>query len=338
MSHLRLFPIALLCLFLPLSAMAANMTLTATVQSASVCGNNVREAGEQCDGSDLGTASCNALGFAAGTLTCSFSCQFEISACTTAADNVFSNSFPISGGQYTFSNLDATNVSLTVPPGSFSETITLDAFAYPPAAIIGTQPPPSGTSFVGRVYDFRFLSADGDLLHTLLNPVTVTLPYLPADIVGLDEAGLAAYRRDDGDTEWHLISDGILDTNARTVTFTTTSFSFFTIIGRPAPASSVPASSGSLINLFGVSLAHSLQRVAETITSPLTFLEKIFVPKRRLIGDLNSDGKVTLSDFSVLAYWYKRLRPPAQADLNNDGLVDITDFSILAHYWTGGSS
>jgi hypothetical protein len=53
------------------------------------------------------------------------------------------------------------------------------------------------------------------------------------------------------------------------------------------------------------------------------------------IGDTNSDGRVNLVDYSVIAYWYKRPNPPRTADLNGDGKVTLIDFSILAYHWTG---
>lgn len=58
-------------------------------------------------------------------------------------------------------------------------------------------------------------------------------------------------------------------------------------------------------------------------------------PTKALKGDLNSDKRVNLVDFSIVAYWYKRANPPASADLNGDGKVDLIDFSIMAFYWTG---
>lgn len=59
------------------------------------------------------------------------------------------------------------------------------------------------------------------------------------------------------------------------------------------------------------------------------------LPKTVAKGDLNSDRRVNLVDFSIAAYWYKRSNPPATADLNGDGKVDLIDFSIMAFYWTG---
>jgi hypothetical protein len=51
--------------------------------------------------------------------------------------------------------------------------------------------------------------------------------------------------------------------------------------------------------------------------------------------DLNNDGRVNLLDFSIMAFWYKRLGFPKLVDLNTDGNVNLTDLSILAYCWTG---
>lgn len=54
-------------------------------------------------------------------------------------------------------------------------------------------------------------------------------------------------------------------------------------------------------------------------------------------SDLNRDGKVNLTDFSILLYWWNtdggKSDPPA--DINNDGKVSLTDFSIMIFNWTG---
>lgn len=51
--------------------------------------------------------------------------------------------------------------------------------------------------------------------------------------------------------------------------------------------------------------------------------------------DLNNDSRVNLIDFSIMAFWYKRLGFPLKVDLNSDGRVNLTDLSILAYCWTG---
>jgi hypothetical protein len=51
--------------------------------------------------------------------------------------------------------------------------------------------------------------------------------------------------------------------------------------------------------------------------------------------DLNDDGRVNLLDFSIMAFWYKRLTFPPKVDLNSDKNINLTDLSILAYCWTG---
>jgi len=49
------------------------------------------------------------------------------------------------------------------------------------------------------------------------------------------------------------------------------------------------------------------------------------------LGDLNSDGWVDLTDFSILLFYWQTTHP--LADLNNDGIVNLTDFSIMLFHW-----
>lgn len=56
-----------------------------------------------------------------------------------------------------------------------------------------------------------------------------------------------------------------------------------------------------------------------------------------LNADLNRDGRINLTDFSILLFWWNSnggdSDPPA--DINSDGKVTLTDFSILLFNWTG---
>ncbi|MDY0000605.1 MAG: lamin tail domain-containing protein [Polyangia bacterium] len=55
------------------------------VQPIEQCGNGQREGQEQCDGPDLGLASCATLGLGGGTLACTASCAFDTSECSLQA-------------------------------------------------------------------------------------------------------------------------------------------------------------------------------------------------------------------------------------------------------------
>ncbi len=48
-----------------------------------VCGNGVREPGEECDGADLGGRTCQTQGFDGGTLACNPDCTLDTSGCCT---------------------------------------------------------------------------------------------------------------------------------------------------------------------------------------------------------------------------------------------------------------
>lgn len=50
-------------------------------------------------------------------------------------------------------------------------------------------------------------------------------------------------------------------------------------------------------------------------------------------ADLNQDGKVNITDFSILLYYWGTNN--ACADQNHNGSVDLIDFSIMMYNWTG---
>jgi hypothetical protein len=51
-----------------------------------VCGDGVKQLGEECDGNDLGGADCTTFGFEEGTLVCADDCTLFTTACSTCGD------------------------------------------------------------------------------------------------------------------------------------------------------------------------------------------------------------------------------------------------------------
>ena len=52
-------------------------------------------------------------------------------------------------------------------------------------------------------------------------------------------------------------------------------------------------------------------------------------------ADLNCDGAVNLTDFSILLFFWQKKNPSnARADINADGQVTIVDFSVMLFQWT----
>src|SRR3989344_6781100 len=64
---------------------AANINATVKI---GLCGDGVVDSSEECDGANLNGASCSSRGFTSGTLSCSSSCEFNTSSCTTVAPSV----------------------------------------------------------------------------------------------------------------------------------------------------------------------------------------------------------------------------------------------------------
>ena len=91
------------------------------------CGNGSLDSGESCDGSAIQSATCAQLGFTGGTLACSSSCQFDVSACT--------------GGTVTPS-ISATVTSCAAPCGVFFD-------------VTGTSGL-SGSDYVGANWNWDF--------------------------------------------------------------------------------------------------------------------------------------------------------------------------------------
>lgn len=73
------------------------------------------------------------------------------------------------------------------------------------------------------------------------------------------------------------------------------------------------------------------------LKSGFSLISSFYVGNRdvdsQITADLNFDGLVNLTDFSILLFNWNTTNPVA--DINKDGRVDLADFSIMLFYWTG---
>jgi|GEM_PF-4680613 len=72
--------VALFAVSLALIGVAHANVIEATVKIG-LCGDGVVDSTEQCDGSNLGGATCGSRGFASGNLRCGLSCEFDTTGC-----------------------------------------------------------------------------------------------------------------------------------------------------------------------------------------------------------------------------------------------------------------
>jgi len=226
-----------------------------TTVQITVCGNDVKETEEHCDNNDLGGRSCSNLGFSGGDLSCSASCQFVVSACTTSAEVTGEQDFTFaSGGSHTLENGN-NKATITVPEDCHTTDLRFESFSYSNDFFSSSKPGPSGKDFIGKTYDFIFIDTSGATFSTCLQPTTIVLTYTDADISGTDESTLGPYRHDG--SSWQLISGATIDTANNKVTFTTTLFSSFALFGEPAASSSSSGGGGGGIALFPTGVSFS---------------------------------------------------------------------------------
>ncbi len=214
-------------------AIASSNSVTTTVK-ISVCGNDIKENGEHCDGSALGGKSCTDLGYTGGTLNCSASCEFNTAICTTNAETTAIPLFTSTlGGTYTLSD-DNNAAKIDLPEFFYTQDLRLQMFSYDKSVFESSKPAPSGKSFIGKTYDFVFINPDGGAVSALSQSVTLAFTYTAADVSGINESSLAPYRRESSDTSWQLISGATIDTTNKKVTFSTATFSSFALFGVPS--------------------------------------------------------------------------------------------------------
>jgi len=314
-------------LLLNLEVLGQTGSVDGTVQVA-ICGNDLKEVFEQCDGPDIGGKICETLGFDGGTLECLPSCQFDTFSCGSAAEDfdevVFAKS---SGGTLELTNPESTGSVIEILVNAFSTDLSLFAFSRLSEDVSVDKPAPSGKSFVGNVYDFLLFDEHGERVRTLLNSSDISITYLDSDVAeGFEESKIKPFHYNEEDSTWYLIPGSTLNTSLNSITFDTTSFSLFALFSEPPdpiPPEEPPPSGGS-----GGSGSGGFVRLPPFFQKPVVPIQKN--------PDFNDDGRVDISDLSILLYWWGKSGPGiASYDLNNDGIIDIVDASILFYHWTG---
>ena len=335
-------------IFLILMASLLSYSVQASFQEASttspVCGNNIKESGEQCDGADLDGQTCIGLGgYSGGVLSCSNSCIFCVTDCIIddgggggASGGGFVPPTPITSVIFSGRAYPQSSVTLLKDAQITATTIA--------GADANFQVSASGLS--GGNYIFSIYSEDkaGRRSSLLTFQVSVTQS-ATTSVTGIFIAPTIAV-----DKSAVKRGDNIA------------------IFGQSAPESEITIAVNSAEEFFVKTQADNDGIYLYNFdTTPLETGEHFTKSKTALNGeissfskaisfavgtetigkdtgadecskvktDLNCDGRVNLIDFSIMAYWYNRSSPPDNVDLNNDHKIDLVDFSIMAYHWTG---
>jgi hypothetical protein len=160
------------------------------------------------------------------------------------------------------------------------------------------QPPPDGDTVVGLDFDLSAVDTLGHPLSHFDAPLTLTFGY-PA---GSDPTLMKFAYYDTTQGAWAPLAVTRIDTTNHLITTTTDHFTTFAVVGLPSPAYCTD-----------------------------TFHTDSF----RGTGDINADGHIDLTDFSIFAGDYGRTGNlfNAYSDMNCDGSANLTDFSVFATYY-----
>jgi len=333
--------------FIPISVLALTIEITAIVPG---CGDGVISVDEQCDGANLGGASCVSQGFTAGTLSCTTACTFNTSSCTIGT-TVAGGGGGGGGGKYIPPSIPDTNVIFTGRTYPLSRVNILKDGQLVVTTIAGPDSNFSATisGLSTGNYTFSVYGEDKNNIRSapFSFPIFITSE-MTTKISGIFIAPTISVDKSEVRQGDNIAIFGQSASNSKVSVNVNSNEEFLITQNTDANGTYLVNFDTSVLNL-GQHDTKSKTTIGNEITGfsqVVNFLVgtdnilKEQTTKCTVRGDLNGDCKVNIVDFSIAAYWYKKPISSAFAileknKLNGDGEIDLTDFSIMAFYWTG---
>jgi len=322
---------------------AAGSNANFRIQISGLCGNNIKEPGESCDGTDLNGSSCTDTGYAGGDLSCNSNCTFNTSSC-------------VSGG--------GAGGPVPVPYIIAVTSVIFSGTAYPSSVvtlledgqIVATATAYQDANFYIRVsglsggnYVFSAYSEDGNgNRSSLLTFPTGTVYGATTNVSGIAIAPTITADKSEVQSGGKITISGQTAPNGEITISITSDNSNKEILKKITADVHGVYSYGLDTTGFGSGTYYVKSKAlignAETSAWSNVINFKIGAKNTAVVPsvgcaavktDLNGDCRVNLVDFSIAAYWFERSSPPARIDFNGDGKIDLVDFSIMAFQWTG---
>lgn len=304
-----------------------------------VCGNNVAEFWEECDGTDLRGKSCLDFGYSGGNLSCTSVCTYDTFLCKS----VVPSSGGGGGGHY-----------------MLETRVVIYGYAYPNAKVFLLND--------NIILNSVFADDSGKFLFNLkLNSGgSYKFEFIANDVYG-NKSRLIAVYTDVSSQKTTIIKNVIIPPSVYSNKSIYKRNSSITFFGQTVPNSIVNIYINN--NYIDYVNADSYGRwkknikykkdnkiklyvngIFNNINSDFSLPIYVYVGENnkfskeiknmRYLADINEDGKIDITDFSILIYWYDKKTPlisksKYKVDLNSDGIINFSDFSILAFYWTG---
>jgi len=136
-----------------------------------------------------------------------------------------------SGGTVELEESGSTQVSLTIPPSFAGSDADFQMKKLDKETVIlTTSTPDAAKEAIGdHVYQLDALTSPTERVSSFDQAITVTMNYTDAQVVGYDESTLVIYRWDG--SAWYELDSCVVDTDANTVSCTTSEFSTFVLFG-----------------------------------------------------------------------------------------------------------
>jgi hypothetical protein len=316
------------------------------------CGNGYKEPIEQCDSSDFGGATCEFFGLVSGYLACTNQCLLVLSNCISQQE-------PGQGSPTGGSKGGAAGGTSGYMPGSEKEQITkviITGKSYPrsevnillDSKVLGVVQADTKANFYfesrdvpAGVASFSFWSADKEGIKSTLLTLTVRIisgavttitgvylsPSINTDKKAVEKGEpIKIYGQTvpDTDVKVHVNSDAEIVTKTNSLDTGDWSIIFDT--------NQVEEDLHTAKALFELQVGGNI--IKSGFSRSISFYVGKEMPSESCPGaDLNRDGRVNLTDFSILLYWWGT--DNACADQDHDGTVNLVDFSIMMYHWTG---
>jgi len=321
----------------------SQQTIIETTVRISICGNNVIDEGEVCDGTDLAGKTCQDFGYTHGTLVCSPACDaFDISGCYTppaAPPSGRGGGAPPLETKVIFSGRAYPESQVTLLKDA---QIAATTVAGPDAKFYISL---SGLSAGNYIFSLYSEDNRGQRSSLLTFPIYVTAGVTThvsgifiAPTIDVDKSEvkkgdiIVIFGQSTAESEITIVVSSQEEIFLKTSTDKDGVYlhNFDT----------VPLSMGQHHTKSRSAIEGEISPYSKTVGFLVGTKNVLKEKPGILMGDLNKDGRVNLVDFSIAAYWYRRTLSSTMKEiecerLNCDGIINLVDFSIMAYYWTG---
>lgn len=315
------------------------------------CGNTNKEIQEECDSSDFDGQTCVSLGFESGSLFCTSDCKILTANCVAMEHEGGAPGGGSSGG--------SSGGSTGYKPGSDTESVTkvvMQGKSYPHSdvhilvdgKVEGIVRTDAKADFYFETSDvtpgvgsFGFWSEDPDGLKSTL--LTLTFRVISGAVTTISGVYIAptidldknSVRQGDPIT---IFGKTVPDTKVNIHINSEEEYIETTDSGEAGQWEIVFDTMPLEVEFHTAKALFEVDVEGNIIQSG--FSKSVSFHVGKLGGeplcpeaDLNHDGRVNLTDFSILLFHWGT--DNACADQNQNGVVDLIDFSIMMYYWTG---